>query len=941
MSDFIPIREQQFFNQPSGITKLRYASVCLSTASDFIKHDMRKLSEGTNEEKEKVMKHIEQKLDYIDYLAGEFEGNIRQVFPQEADSTYLLNRFVTLPEIPLDFNMVSRPPRPCVCDDDIYEISKNFSNIFTQAKSRMIKKMDIADEIVKEMATLRLVEEADIIYESDKEDGSDSNSDTEDYDPRIDDLFKMNPEEIMELYLETADKHATNSSLLSGTEFICQLVLLKVVPFSSPTFYRHLKRYKKMKEKGESTDKFTWTRGRTGTKPLIDLNLINEVLKPGDNGESLNSKAIGKILTGMKKKRALESGKDPDLVKDVCVKTCKRYKCIGACSSSTKIRKQVRHKNLCRYIGERSILSTATYLHTIAQSHYVISHEKPEYMKYLPPIEEASEGAQKLYKLVEKCNPGMHVSPINPSLVVSTDDSTVYALKGEVQEKQEWVLVDNNNEDTKKDSTYASFSMQGDTLCLKGRRVRITTTIAANGMTAPIFVTVYGMNERDLPKREYPDGVHVEKFDGLCMGGGQDVHTQGHGYVCFVRGGEKNDSNSDISPDTAAFQKYREIVLKPFLRKLKQIVFKGEEYSIDEIHEDIDNNHVCVSWCDGGGPQVQAMMKNTEVANCNVEKIIANKHSRSRSAVEQPCDIAPCFLIIKKISKYLSAEDTPFNPLIASFTEKFETLDKDCGIYLGTKKAHIVDFLACLPSIMSKAMTPHNVSIGFLGSGMIDKKTKVYPDYNSIMNTCKNSEITSTRIQKLFIDNFEVMYEEQLKKGMLSDEFLLDLGFPVDRYPNGEEYIYEPSDKNEGCHRSKQFTHKYWVKKREDVIRQARQKKIEDNEKLAQKTTDLHKDNKRAEQILKGFLGPDVTSFENATQQQLFKVPNHCLYAFTYARIYGEFSASNKIKKPNKGDLTHILSGGDSCVNLAFAVKDKKVCLETSLECRLRLSRLV
>ena len=48
----------------------------------------------------------------------------------------------------------------------------------------------------------------------------------------------------------------------------------------------------------------------------------------------------------------------------------------------------------------------------------------------------------------------------------------------------------------------------------------------ATGMMAATFVTVTGLNERELPKSSNPDGVRHIAIPGLCIGAAQDLRHE-------------------------------------------------------------------------------------------------------------------------------------------------------------------------------------------------------------------------------------------------------------------------------------------------------------------------------------------------------------------------------------------------------------------------------
>lgn len=193
------------------------------------------------------------------------------------------------------------------------------------------------------------------------------------------------------------------------------------------------------------------------------------------------------------------------------------------------------------------------------------------------------------------------------------------------------------------------------------------------------------------------------------------------------------------------------------------------------------------------------------------------------------------FFILKRVTKISTALEAPNGILLKRFNERFEEIERDCGIKLGDHKKHIIDFLATVPSTYCKAMSPKNVLVGFIGAGMIDSKSFTWPDINAIMKTCKNPDISTVCVQNTFKDNFEKMYNEQSEKGMLSDDFMLSIGVDHDRNMDGTVAAPKISNHNEASHRSKNMTHAIWAGFRKNRIEEHEKK----NEAVDNKTVSL------------------------------------------------------------------------------------------------------
>lgn len=67
---------------------------------------------------------------------------------------------------------------------------------------------------------------------------------------------------------------------------------------------------------------------------------------------------------------------------------------------------------------------------------------------------------------------------------------------------------------------------------MNGMRVKLTFTFSAAGMCAPLFVTVSGIPEEEMPNKPF---VHM-KVPGLCIGGGGvTLGNKEEGHVFFMR----------------------------------------------------------------------------------------------------------------------------------------------------------------------------------------------------------------------------------------------------------------------------------------------------------------------------------------------------------------------------------------------------------------------
>ena len=201
----------------------------------------------------------------------------------------------------------------------------------------------------------------------------------------------------------------------------------------------------------------------------------------------------------------------------------------------------------------------------------------------------------------------------------------------------------------------------------------------------------------------------------------------------------------------------------------------------------VPDDLTAVCWCDGANVQLSAITEESHQARDYTNKIITCKHSASRTSVEQACDRCPVFRSLKKISRSITNESVPHLGLKGLISRSLTREQKDCRLKLPTTKYNaLVDFLSCYPTILSRAAPHDSTGAGFVSNGMLDDLTYCYPDLYKILQTCKTFKYTN-EMEELVRSNFAELYEEQIRAGILSDNFMEGFGFLRDRDFNGNE----------------------------------------------------------------------------------------------------------------------------------------------------------
>jgi hypothetical protein len=207
-------------------------------------------------------------------------------------------------------------------------------------------------------------------------------------------------------------------------------------------------------------------------------------------------------------------------------------------------------KTNSRYTAEHSLMAAVSLLLTISTTFFY-----PTPPSIIPQSDDGNnvmtDGAAKLKELVSEALGGLPVSCVQPELCTSTDDTVAYIFAGTAPKGDSmWRLVktaDLEGRDCR--SIYQKVDSQSN-MC--GFRIKLTFTFNAAGQMAPLFISVTGLSEAELPSETCPSGMLVMKVKGLAIGANVNVDCESVGYVVFLR---KCDTNE---LDTRRFTYYRD-----------------------------------------------------------------------------------------------------------------------------------------------------------------------------------------------------------------------------------------------------------------------------------------------------------------------------------------------------------------------------------------------
>jgi hypothetical protein len=146
-----------------------------------------------------------------------------------------------------------------------------------------------------------------------------------------------------------------------------------------------------------------------------------------------------------------------------------------------------------------------------------------------------------------------------------------------------------------------------------------------DGWMVPAFATMTGLSAKELPPETCPSGTCFLEVPELCIGG-RDVRADGTGTVAFAR---KDAHNEDWdSAERRLFKECNERVFHPFIQSIRQV-----DCNRDPTAAPAPDWLNWVAWCDGGIPQLQAMINDESQGQDKALKIDRNKLQQSRPSV--------------------------------------------------------------------------------------------------------------------------------------------------------------------------------------------------------------------------------------------------------------------------------------------------------------------
>lgn len=200
----------------------------------------------------------------------------------------------------------------------------------------------------------------------------------------------------------------------------------------------------------------------------------------------------------------------------------------------------------------------------------------------------------------------------------------------------------------------------GDAHC-RGLRIVLNTTFTAGGLSVSIFVVIYSLIPKEMPKRD----IVLVPIPGYSVGGDCDIYSRKEGYIVFVRGKfdmkKDNDQTSEIDNNdeelTANIDKlasdchskesrvadcYRTLVYHPFIRDIRMTQYGCDGKGPVPMHL------TAVSWMDGAFGKLKRITIEDNLKKEKELKITLDKHLAARTGREQSADLGPNFKLVKE-----------------------------------------------------------------------------------------------------------------------------------------------------------------------------------------------------------------------------------------------------------------------------------------------------
>jgi hypothetical protein len=727
-------------------------------------------------------------------------------------------------------------------------------------------------------------------------------------------------------FLELVEQLPENKSGPGGrSEFIDEVLKSNLVPVKRSAIYSAIKKLKDHVANGgtlETFENLPWHSGR-GAQPKLTDEHVEEIAAEINNkpGSTLTKPDL---LNKIMQKEVERQKREGNVVLQCETKvpsrtTVSRYFACLSLQIGTSLVASAVSKTPTRFTAELSIRSSLSFAAVVAATHLMVTEEeKPDVHRYLSTA--ASESEKFMIKTVSQASKNCAVTPVRSCYLASIDETGEYIFKGtsDAAKGQKLIITSTDTLESRSvRSSYIAASKKSE----MGMRIKLAICMTAGGSLAPVLVSITGLNERELSKDSCPSGFLYMEVNDLCVGGGGiNPNSMGQpGYVCFIQ----NEGNKGT--DKSKFELYRDKILLPFVERLRA-------RNGDSVGKDAPT---FVTWCDGDLAQLATTVDETTLARYEEVNIVANKQSAARSATEQAADLSPIFKILHDLQKGTTATDKAIgtNAYKDHVRMMLDIAKAQANLRLPTNKTDaLLDYLACLPQMLTKAVSVNSLQKGFRENGMLSNRCSsktpyAFPCFDSMLSTCR--KVIPTKARDLCKEHFPTLVAAALEHGHVPEDIYDKLEFPMDQDVEGN-----PIPKNQGIsqehrQRAKCLTHRNQVKLREKRLESAmaamnirHAEKVQAFQNLVQMHDECVTELKK--------LAPEV---EEASQLELVHFSHHKiqvkhLKGYIHARSWETVEKPKNHQWKNKGNLQQAQAGIDCLILQAHKLRSASLKLK-------------
>ncbi|CAB9496116.1 hypothetical protein SEMRO_1_G000930.1 [Seminavis robusta] len=654
---------------------------------------------------------------------------------------------------------------------------------------------------------------------------------------------------------------------------IKEMLEKKYVPLKQSSIYELFRKFQQHREDGGSLDTFPNDRWHIpkGREPFLLDNEVKEIAEwlKQQPGRTIDHDELKAMMMQKRKDRLAADDKIIlcDSMTTPCKDTIDNYSLTITDLACGSVIKKAIPKTPTRFTAERSVRSAAAFMATVVATHYrVVSEPVDKVEQYLSEItnEQHSLWNQRfVYEIASRLNENRYLCPVKTRYLASIDDTTEWAVPGknrEVGNKPVFTALTSFN---LKLSVRSLFKKSKASAVATGMRLKVTHIMTAAGTNGPVWISATGLTERELPRSKCPSGVLVLEIEGLHIGGGGvTAFGEQNGFVMFVR------NDDDKLTEKVKVEAFLDRCLFPFVSRLRQK--RGWQPGTP-----VPDSMTFVTWLDGEMAQLATTVDPGMIGKLNHSKIIVNKQSAARSAVEQPCDASPIFKHMHLLSKECTMIDVEKGACDYkdSVVGIFGVAKETAGLNLASHRlAACVDFIACYPKNATKAVNTESVSAGFADVGMLGKSRRTeyaFPSLHGMIHTLGMNHYPQDLID-LFKNSLPRLVQEVYDKGHVEEAVFDELEFQVDKNYEDEDVLKQQSISQEQMQRAKCLTHEHQVELRAARLVEARAKQKEKFDKTVNDYTTLLKSSQLCtEKLLKeSDIAGDTKTLEVASQRR-------------------------------------------------------------------------